>query len=66
MRTPVQSELVKKYKKNGYTRTFYFPDEYILMMDLAFNKVRVYEDGHVLEADPDTGEYVKVRDKGET
>jgi hypothetical protein len=55
-------ELVEQYESKGWREECHFPGEYVLLMNERLDKVRVYENGAVWESDPDTGEYIKVKE----
>lgn len=53
-----QAGAVKDYESVGFRAEVQFRGEYVLLVNaLSLSKVRVYEDGRVLESDPLTGVY---------
>ena len=59
------NQIIAEYEEKGFYVNHTFPNEYTLMVNNNYDKVRVYLDGSVWEAD-DHGCYQKIKGTEET
>ena len=57
------SRAIKGYEAKGFRINGVWKGEYIFMMNRRFDKVRLHDDGRIMESDPVTGEYKRRGEK---